>query len=334
MPSNIKDTAISVFWALGCSQPPVFISGAPRSGTTWMMEVLTRISGSRVLWEPVNWFLYTQFYDRSSDIAGWMRADTDCLTRDKEIRDEFLRILSGGMPRRALMTRISGMSEVANLVRILSAQQTLIKFVFSQRALPWMATNTTNAGAVILRHPVAIAASQLHHPYKAGGGDGKHPEWTECVLRATHPMWTETDRDRWPALKMFENRDLSVVERLTVTACLDLLHALEATAVREKYTFVVYETLRDNPAAFLALAKALGLKIREKPSLELLQRRSRTSSAQKNTNEFPKERMRLNVEDLAAGQAIVEAMGLGAFGPDGRINVDALKARGFCTLIH
>lgn len=328
-----KTFLTSTLWRMNRTSLPAFISGSPRSGTTWMMEVLEQVSASRIHWEPINWYLYDTNYDRSEDASGWMRADEDCLSRDAALREEYLRILSGGAPRRAAMTRINRMGQMGNMRRLLTARQTLVKFVYSQRATPWLAANTQNPGSVILRHPAAVVASQLHHPYRANGGQG-HPEWQDTVLQRIHPMMSPADLERWPGLKGLLARNLSVVEKLAITACLDILHPLHSERTRKTYAFVVYEALRSSPNAFSQLAGALQLDIKREPDAALLDRRSRTTSDQSpDTIAAASGVGRLSGSERAAVQEIIEAMDLPMFRADGTVDVQGLSAFGFRNLI-
>ena len=304
----MKDLVMKLFWKLGISSSPVFISGSPRSGTTWVLETLEKITDSRVYWEPINWYVYSTKHNRYEGQQSNLRPDSENLKSDPNLSRELVRILNGGIPLKAAITRISRLSLFSNLMRILLARNTIIKFVFAQRALSWIAKNTNAKRCVILRHPSSIVASQLHHPYKANGVNTQHPEWETEIINRTHPIYTSEDLNRFPRLNTILNLELSAAGKLAVTACLDFLHATSCNIARERFIFIDYESLIDSPSRFLLLAKDLNLPVNNPPTLEMLRERSRTTSD--STVKTQSGVNRLSKSELQEVELVMDIMGV------------------------
>lgn len=327
----MKTAALKNIWTLGGASTPCFISGSPRSGTTWVLEVLEKIAEARIHWEPFNWHLYNISYDRSTDSAGWMRPCQQTLEEHPELANELSRILSNGAPLNSAMMRIAHLSPLQNVARLITSKDTIVKFVFAQRALSWLASNTDAKGCVILRHPMSVVSSQYHHPYRPDGKWAQHPEWTDDIICATHPMATSLEVKQYSALKGLMNRDLLPEGRLAITACLDILSALNSREASQKYAFVAYESLLGSPEHFMRLADFLGLRIKVSPTVEELTKRSRTTSDQDSNKSSGIDRLSSEAKDQI--QMIIEELGLSFYAQDGSLNLEALKARQLPNLI-
>ncbi len=293
------------------------------------MEVLARISYARVHWEPINWYLYELDHDRLSGDQNWMRPDAEILAGDDDYASEFRRTLSGSAPRRPAMARISELSQFKNMMRLLTAGRTIIKFVYAQRALRWLKNNSSAKGCIILRHPSAVVASQLHHPYHKAGHANQHPEWTVEVISRVHPIYSDEDLSKFPQINDILSWDLSPARKLAVTACLDLLSSISDAELRQSYTFAVYESLVDNPNNFLKIAQALGLPVVHQPTIETLRQRSRTTSS----SDKGSGAKRLEDTERAEIQRIIDAFGIDFYQADGSVNIQRLSERGFSHLV-
>ncbi|MEM5478108.1 sulfotransferase domain-containing protein [Pacificibacter sp. AS14] len=325
----MKSTILKSLWGLGGTSTPCFISGSPRSGTTWILEVLEKIAEARIHWEPLNWHLYNSAYDRSTDPLNWMRPNEETLENHPELAQELSRILKGGVPSKPAMMRIAHLSAIQNAVRLVSAKDTVVKFVFAQRALSWMAKNTAGKGCVILRHPMSVVSSQYHHPYRPDGKWAQHPEWTDEVICASHPMVSLLEATQYSALERLMKIDLLPEGRLAITACLDMLAALNSPEAKQKYAFVAYESLLGSPENFLKLANFLDLRIKVQPTVEELRKRSRTTSDQNKNSGTA----RLSCEARDQIQMIIDELGLGFYKQDGSLDHAALKALKLPNLI-
>ena len=250
---------------------------------------------------------------------------------DSNYKKEVFRILGSGAPIKSAMTRISRLSLISNLKRILVARNSIIKFVFAQRALSWIANNSDTKGCVIIRHPASVVASQISHPFRVDGNYQQHPEWTLEVIESTHPIYTDKDLLLFPGLKSVLQLELSPAGRLAVTACLDLLHSIGNAKVREKFAFVTYESLKDSPQNFVELARYLDLPVKTQPNLKMLRARSRTTS-EYSTN-VPKGLERLSPQDIDQIQQIMDELNINLYNKDMTVNHDSILQLQFSKLI-
>lgn len=133
-------------------RPTVFIAGSGRSGTTWLAELLANDGQRRILFEPFAGWRVPEFkhFDRylylgPDEISPWFERPTLKILRGK-IRHPWVDQLHNG--KRVYWQRI-------------------IKDVYSNIRLGWLqAVNPNLKIILIVRHPCAVAASQLRHQWK------------------------------------------------------------------------------------------------------------------------------------------------------------------------
>ncbi|WP_345420259.1 hypothetical protein [Halioxenophilus aromaticivorans] len=247
-----------------------------------------------------------------------MRPGAAQIDENPQLRAELLNILGGGSPRFAHMALSRKIHLLKGAKRIVASDGTIIKFVYAQRALEWMANHTVAKGSVLIRHPAAVVASQLHHPYTKDGEPIQHPEWSDEAILNMHPIISKDEMIRWPALKEFQSKLVTPVERLAVTACLDIKSVLESSAACQKYPLVLYEALKSKPDNFIALAESIGLEVVNDLREEVVSSRSKTTSDQTGKRGVA----RLSESDLSSVQSIIELLDLSFFCADGSVDFD------------
>lgn len=132
----------------------VIVSGSPRGGTTWLAEIVRAGKHRRIVWEPLipenNHHLhkvggYRDIYLPPADPAPRWKAHFDKIIRGRSIAAPLL----GPIPhtvREAFFER-----------------KLLFKFTRANLLLPWVNHHYPETQAVvIIRHPCAVVASQLH----------------------------------------------------------------------------------------------------------------------------------------------------------------------------
>ena len=130
----------------------ILIFGYPRSGSTWLMELISNLPGTANLWEPLHirnvepfqelgfgWRQYIPEHEK------WEAAEE---TFEELFRGEYLNfwLTSRDFP-----------------LRFVTADRMIVKFVRANGLIPWL-TNKFDfelAPVYLLRHPFAIAASQM-----------------------------------------------------------------------------------------------------------------------------------------------------------------------------
>lgn len=197
------------------ASPPLVgaIHGVPRSGTTWILECFERRYGVRRIWEPFNPLPYPyghasdaerEAYNLGLGLRPYLRPEED----HAEVEGYLNRIYSadaGAINFFPLPLSLGALRSSA------SNRPAVAKFVRSMRLLPWMAKRFAVRNLVILRDPLAVVASQLHHAgWQSKGVGSEHPVLDRRLLRD------------FPALEGLSERCVEIEERLALTVCIDL----------------------------------------------------------------------------------------------------------------
>ena len=137
---NIKDTIV--------------IAGTPRSGTTWLMEVLTAIPGYTYLYEPINPIWFPKIRGVGFKSRTYLPPNTDWPEGKEYLEKTFTgRVFS-------LIPPIKFKAEP--IMHRLLGNKLIVKFVRINRLLPWIVKRFDLRSIIfIIRHPCAVVASQL-----------------------------------------------------------------------------------------------------------------------------------------------------------------------------
>jgi len=193
----------------------VAVAGTPRSGTTWLAQVLSEIPGSAVLLEPIQ-----PTHVPESERAGFswrthVPPDADWPEGERYL----LRVFRGKVLNKWTTREIS-------VRRALSTRSLIVKFVRANRLLSWLCRRLPiRSAAMIIRHPCAVVASQLRGSW-ANAGPCHGPE---CLAD-------------YPALQAFLSRLDTQAERLAATWAMDYFIPF-AEAVPRRWQLVTYERL-------------------------------------------------------------------------------------------
>ena len=136
----------------------IVITGTPRSGTTWLMDILSIIPLYRTIFEPLNpyWF-------PDSRKLGYISRPYVPYNKTWETGKTYLQeIFTGNLHTRNHKYPI----QTITLLKSLYAKKLIVKFVRLNRLLPWIA-NSFQLKQIffIIRHPCAVIASQLNSGY-------------------------------------------------------------------------------------------------------------------------------------------------------------------------
>ena len=131
----------------------ILVFGAPRSGTTWLAEVLSAPTGSTLILEPLKLaHLQHLGYTENPYIQP--------TAKDKTTYEYFYKIFSGKIA--------DGYNTYyTHLLKVLNTKQWVIKFIKANRLLPWILENFhfTQKPVFIIRHPCGVVYSQMKHPF-------------------------------------------------------------------------------------------------------------------------------------------------------------------------
>jgi hypothetical protein len=128
------------------------VSGSPRSGTTWVAELVATLPGHFILFEPI-------FPARNPEVRRHGFYTDTYLSPDDpapEQQDYMRRLLSGAdiTVSRLLVRRFQ-------MISLLCFQGMIAKFVHGNLLLPWMLHRFPLRAVLVVRHPCAVVASQL-----------------------------------------------------------------------------------------------------------------------------------------------------------------------------
>ena len=237
----------------------ILIIGSPRSGTTWLMEILQLLPNYTYLSEPINPILFPEAFTIGFTSRTYLPIDNDWPSGERHL-DKIFRghVMNHPIPARlkdaennqpnysppSFQKQLQDLYKLQpkTLINHLFAKKLVVKFVRLNRLLPWISQRFQLRGIIfIIRHPCAVIASQLNT-----GFCGYHP---------SSPPYT----DIYPSLEMLlheaskiEGLSPNVLQKLkeiktreeilAATWCLDNLIPL-SHAKPYPWTVVTYEKL-------------------------------------------------------------------------------------------
>lgn len=227
MKQHLRSAAISTALRIKRHRPEdaIVLSCDPRSGSTWISEVLGAATPSAVIWEPFHRGKVPEVRDLGFAWRQCIPADADWPEAEKMIR----KILSGGV----INQWTSWANPAADFVR---AERLIIKCCRANGFLPWMVRKIAFERKPIhfLRHPFAIAASQI----KMGNFD-------------TSGMDRDLDRGPYTDNMIETSRYIrglsSDEEKIVAMWCRTHQAALNDPVTRDRTIRVHYENLTVNP---------------------------------------------------------------------------------------
>jgi hypothetical protein len=330
--------AVSLLWHLNAlTQRPevVFLTGSPRSGTTWVLESFERALYCRRNWEPVSTHFVARALERGDPLLVHARPDNATLAADSDLRWLVSDAIAGRVPRDPrLGVPPSDEGRLAKAARVARARPVIVKFVQMQRAVPWLAQQPDIRGCVLLRNPLAVVASQIRHATSSGAGID--PNWTEEIITRVHPILNPADLQH-PVVKSFLGRPLSVVERLAVTACLDLLAAIDNATSRQRFVYVLYEHLVLAPEIFADVIRRLDLSTQTIAPAVAPDAPSFMAGSEANVRKGRDPRVnwerRMSPQQIEEVLAIMAAFGIEFYGLGPEPGIEALGRRQFASLV-
>lgn len=146
----------------------IIVLGGPRSGSTWLQEVLASITGLSPVYEPLRWGTDRSLPHRGLADGFWAPDES---AGDPQMRHYFEEILAG--------RRLSHWSATqTSLTRHAGAEGVLVKLIRANRAANWLGKNFPEATQVrIVRNPLSTVSSMKFSP-------GPWHQWSLDVLAA------------------------------------------------------------------------------------------------------------------------------------------------------
>lgn len=235
---QLKRWVTRLAWGLGTlRQNPddvILLTGSPRSGTTWVMELIETVPGIRRIWEPL---LFRDSHSEPAHKANFglgIRPYLAVGENHPELETFLGRLLSGKECPYPMMMGPLTCSRLKFLKRFAS-KKTIIKFCRAQRLLPWLLHKFDVQTILLIRHPCAVVASQLNHPGFQQEQTGKE-----------HPVISEQVMTEYPDLAQYALNLSHLEEKLAATWCFDYLIPLRKWGEQEDF-LLVYERLLVDP---------------------------------------------------------------------------------------
>ncbi len=207
----------------------LFIQGSPRSGTTWLMEIVTAALDRLPISEP---FDPAKMIDLQEPLQLSRRPYRAVGALDPALDQVLGRLFQGRLLRRGFIARRTVTPRRA--AGFVAGQPTVIKAVRTAFLLPYICDRFPSLKTVLLvRNPFSVVSSQLGYPMRALG-----PEVLEPVLRD------------WPQLRPAHEPGTEV-ERLAVQWCIEHAYLEAHRDVLGQTLILRYEDLVSDPAADL-----------------------------------------------------------------------------------
>ncbi len=138
------------------AEETIVVTGSPRSGTTWLAEMLADVPGYIHIDEPLH--LGNGLARRHTELDEW-RHYVAPTSRRSHLRSYLQFALQG-----RLQDPYSDVSLWTLVCRLLAGGPAVVKFVRANRMLHWLDRSfDTQQRILILRHPCAVVASQLSY---------------------------------------------------------------------------------------------------------------------------------------------------------------------------
>jgi hypothetical protein len=151
----------------------IVIAGTPRSGTTWLMEILGVIPGYICLFEPLNPIYFPESIEVGFKSRKYLPPDVDWKEGEEYLRKIFTGRIQpdkswlekGDYTKKNFYNLISdflGQLKPEKLMHQLLGDKLIVKSVRLNRLLPWIAERFQMRSMIfIIRHPCAVVASRF-----------------------------------------------------------------------------------------------------------------------------------------------------------------------------
>ena len=217
--SGVRLALIRALLANKCDmRQAIVVASTPRSGSTWLSQMLSTMPDSAVLFEP----LHLRYVPEASQAGFSWRTYVDPGVDWPEGKAFLTRIFRGDVLNWWTTRQMT-------LRSAFSARFLIVKFVRASRLLPWMCRSfSIRAPVLLIRHPCAVIASQMRSPI-----DWKNPARPE--IPSQFPGYSRLQK----IIKALDTRE----EFLAADWALDYLPALLAPSLHP-WQVISYEELR------------------------------------------------------------------------------------------
>lgn len=190
----------------------ILVVGAPRSGTTWLMKILSTLPRYTNIFEPLNPIWCPESFEIGFRSRTYLSLDTNWPEGEDYLKKTFTGQIANLAIKDSLIASLLPGLSIENVMRQLLGDKLVVKSVNINRLLPWIAERFHLRNIFfIIRHPCAVVASQL----KTG----------LCGYRPSSPPY----KDIFPTLDNILD-EASKIKRLD----LDIIDKLKKIKTREE----------------------------------------------------------------------------------------------------
>ena len=135
----------------------VVISGSPRSGTTWLLELLRKMPDYKALNEPL-------MYEEARDEHGFSWRTHISPDEEAPKQEDYIREILSGRMGISPAWYFEADSRPEQLIEHAARKKLVVKFCRLNRMLHWFTNRFEVRGVIfIVRHPCAVVASMIKH---------------------------------------------------------------------------------------------------------------------------------------------------------------------------
>ena len=219
----------------------ILLTGSPRSGTTWLGQLLEQYTSQKMVFEPLS----LTYCERFKNLGFSWRQHIPEDEKWDAAKVEFERLFLGEYLNPWMLS-------YTNPQNLDQSSFFIFKFVRANLVLPWLIKEFSFATKPIhlVRHPFAVSASQIHLAW-----DKKSKN--EVVLNKFDQQYQEK-------FQHLLDKEMTPMQHHVLRWCLDNVYLLNHPDRNEKWVTVFYEELFLNPEQeFERMIKEMGLKMDE-----------------------------------------------------------------------
>lgn len=145
-------------WLSSCTPDnTILVAGSPRSGTTWLSEIIATLPGYKLFDEPLHLDAHPQARDCGFEWRTLIDPEASAPVKADYLRNVFSGKVSEGW-------KLKANTRVGRAFELVSNSNAVVKTVRSNRMLHWIHNTFALRDIVfIIRHPCAVVASRLSY---------------------------------------------------------------------------------------------------------------------------------------------------------------------------
>jgi hypothetical protein len=212
----------------------IFITGAPRSGTTWLMDIMMTIPDYTYVFEPIHPKLFPESFDVGFKSRTYLPINKNWRDGEEHLKKIFTGKTVSHLPEYSL--------QIEMIMHRLLGRKLIIKAIHMNRILPWLAKRFEFRGIfLIIRHPCAVINSQLKSGFY--GYHNSSPPYEDIPPTIDNILEEASMINSLEPSILNKLRKIKTIEEILAAAwCLDYYVPLSMPKIHP-WTTVIYEKL-------------------------------------------------------------------------------------------